>query len=484
MGVRTLWNRLKLFVLMEGLCFLIGTSPCMGAQMQADTSGKLVFWSSLRFRYEMQDNFNIKSYGARPIAGKQDDSFLIGRLRLGFSYQPLEDVLVSIGMQQSMVWDLALDKSDFYNTKFDRENNPYEDKWEPFNTYIQLSNILSQPFSVKAGRQLIYYGDNRIFGPGQWGNTGRWIWDAVKASYKSSWGFGDVYYGRTIIHDPDVISITHRHGFESLGFYGHVDIPTGSLQLGLEPFAMTKKDNHERYKGEDGVYGDFDTYYLGARIFFKNFRGVDFDLTYIKQQGDYGSDDVDAYGYHLLLGYHFNHLPFCPFLSAEYSYGSGDSDPRDRKHETFDAAFGARDKMYGRMNLFQWKNIRDAQVNLEATPRKGIHIKAEYHKFWLAEKRDGWYLNPKVYRDETGHSGDEVGSEFDLVLKVNLPEGNEIQAGYSHFWPDRFAKRLASDKQANWVFIQWRIKLTDTSKPLNSTLKALVFGLERGPALL
>ncbi|HDG98774.1 MAG TPA: hypothetical protein ENG73_11515 [Desulfobacterales bacterium] len=53
----------------------------------------------------------------------------------------------------------------------------------------------------------------------------------------------------------------------------------------------------------------------------------------------------------------------------------------------FDTAFGARDNMYGRMNLFQWKNIRDAQVNLEATPRKDIPIKAEYHKFWLAEKR-------------------------------------------------------------------------------------------------
>ena len=77
-----------------------------------------------------------------------------------------------------------------------------------------------------------------------------------------------------------------------------------------------------------------------------------------------------------------------------------------------------------------------------------------------------------------------MGREFDLVLKVDLPGGNEIQAGYSHFWPDRLAKRLASDKQANWVFIQWRIRLTDTSKPLNSTLKALVFGLERGPALL
>ena len=471
MRLRTLRNRLKLFVLVEAVCFLIGTSPCMGTQTDTDTRGKLVFWSSLRFRYEMQDNFNIKSYGARPVAGKQDDSFLIGRLRLVFSYQPIEDLLVSIGMQHSMVWDLALDKSDFYNTKFRKENNPYEDKWEPYNTYIQVSNILSQPLTLKAGRQLIHYGDHRIFGPGQWGNTGRWIWDAIKASYKASWGFLDAYYGRSIIHDPDVVSISHRHGFESLGFYGHVDIPIESLQVGVEPFAMTKKDTHENYKGEDGVYGDLNTYYLGARVVFKHCHGIDFDLTYLTQQGDYADDDVDAYGYHLLLGYHFNHLPFCPFLSAEYSYASGDSDPGDQKHETFDAAFGARDKMYGRMNLFQWKNIKDAQVNLQATPRRGIQIKAEFHKFWLAEKRDAWYLNPKVYRDQTGHSGDEVGREFDLVLKVNLPKGNEIQAGYGHFWPDEFAKNVASDKQANWIFIQWRIKLTKEPSSKVSALK-------------
>jgi len=93
-------------------------------------------------------------------------------------------------------------------------------------------------------------------------------------------------------------------------------------------------------------------------------------------------------------------------------------------------------------------------------------------------------LNPKVYRDKTGHSEDHVGREFDLVLKVDLPGGNEIQAGYGHLWPDEFARNIASDKQANWVFIQWRIRLTDTNKPLNSTLKALVFGLEKGPALL
>ena len=127
-----------------------------------------------------------------------------------------------------------------------------------------------------------------------------------------------------------------------------------------------------------------------------------------------------------------------------------------------DGAFGARDKMYGRINLFRWRNIRDAQINLELRPKewKWLYLKAEFHKFWLDEKKDSWSLNSKLYRDKSGNSGDEVGKEFDLVCRFNLPKGNQIQTGYGHFWPDEFAKKLASDKQANWFFLQWQYKFS------------------------
>lgn len=140
-----------------------------------------------------------------------------------------------------------------------------------------------------------------------------------------------------------------------------------------------------------------------------------------------------------------------PRVSLEYSFASGDDDPKDDDYETFDGAFGARDKMYGRMNLFHWRNLEDAQANLELRPRKWIHVKAEFHKFWLAEEKDAWYLNPKQYVDRTGESGDEIGEELDIVARFNLPGGHQLQCGFGHFWPNEFAEKQASSREPLWV---------------------------------
>ncbi|MBW2100403.1 MAG: alginate export family protein, partial [Deltaproteobacteria bacterium] len=399
--------------------------------------------------------FNLKYYGDQPAKGEGTDGFLLGRLRLGMDYRPTENIHVAVWGQHADVWDLGFKESDFYNSTCDQEHNPYKDHRELYNTYLEVRQILDQPLSMKAGRQIISYGNKRIFGPGQWGNSGKWIWDAVKLSYKFGDGFVDAYYGRTMLHDPEQFSLNHAHGFESYGLYSRFKLPQGLLGIAAEPFFFTRENDRDRYKCEDGQWGNFDSYYLGCRIFKMNLNGFDSDLTFVKQEGDFANDDIDAYGYHFLLAYNFGQLDFKPRIGFEYSYASGDSDPNDGEKETFDGAFGARDKMYGRMNLFHWKNLKDAQVNLEIKPKKGLYLKAEYHQFWLAEKEDAWYLNSREYRDKTGNSGDKVGKEFDLVGRLKLPWGNEIQLGYGHFWPDEFAENLASDKEADWVFLQW-----------------------------
>ncbi len=112
------------------------------------------------------------------------------------------------------------------------------------------------------------------------------------------------------------------------------------------------------------------------------------------------------------------------------------------------------------MNLFRWQNIRDAQVNLELRPRKWAYCKAELHQFWLDEDKDGWSLNRKFYRDKTGNSGNKVGKEFDFVSRVDFLKGHQVQVGYGHFWPDEFAKKQASSKQADWFFLQWQYKFS------------------------
>jgi len=421
---------------------------------------KLVFGTDIRLRYEFQDNFNQKYYGDNPKQGASDDGFLLGRFRAGLDYRPCETIHLTVWMQHSEVWDMALPDSAFYNQKLEREHNPNKDPWELSDTYLEVKRPFELPLVFKGGRQRIIYGNKRIFGPGQWGNTGRWIWDAVSLSYPFNRGFVDVYYGRTVIHDPDEFSLTHRHFYESLGSYGHFALPQYLLGFVFEPFMMTKRDNHNVYTAEDGITKDLDAYYAGIRVFRDDLRGLDVDMTYLREFGDYSHDALEAYAYHILFAYQFKSLRIRPRVSVEYSVASGDSDPADGDRGTFDGAFGARDKMYGRMNLFHWMNIKDAQVNLEGNPGRWCYFKLGFHQFWLAEEKDAWYLNAKEYRDKTGESGHAVGKELDMVVKVDLPRKNEIQLGFGHFWPDEFAKNQAANKQASWVFLQWEYQFS------------------------
>ncbi len=424
---------------------------------------KWTFGASVRFRYEFQNNFNQLYYGDDPVQGAGNDGFLLGRFRAGLDYRPCKDIHFSLWMQDSEVWDIALADSAFYKGKFGMQNNPNKDRLELWDAFLEIKEIFDLPLSFKCGRQRIFFGNKRIFGPGQWGNTGRWIWDALKFSYKFKHGFVDVYYGRTLLHHPNEFSLDHRHGFESAGIYTHFELPSAFFHTVLEPFFMTKADDHIRYTGEAKIMGDMDSYYWGLRICEEDKKMFDYDVTYIRQGGYFSQDDIDAYGYHLQFAYYFKKMCLKPGISIEYSFASGDSNPYDGDHETFDGAFGARDKMYGRMNLFHFSNLKDVQINLNITPKRWVCLKAEFHKFWLAERKDGWYLNAREYRDKSGASGDEVGRELDFFAIIDLSKNNQFQIGFGHFWPNGFAEKQASHKQSNWVFLQYMYKYSQKS---------------------
>ncbi|MFH1673270.1 MAG: alginate export family protein [Pseudomonadota bacterium] len=417
--------------------------------------------ADIRYRWEYQDNFNQKFYSENPPKGDSDDGFLLQRVRLTVGYNPHRNVHFSAGVQDSRAYDVALSDDAFYNSGLGLEHNPYKDAWELFNTYLEMNNLFGQELSFKGGRQIIAYGDKRIFGPGEWGNTGRYAWDAVKLSYRLGGNFIDTFYGRNVIHEPDRFTLNHRHFFECFAVYSHFLIPGRNRESCLEPFFVRKWDARDNFKSEDNTFDDFNSNYYGVRGCGEIFPGFDYDLTVVRQTGNYGNDDIEAYGYHILAGYKFSSVSWEPRVSAEFSYASGDDDPQDGERGTFDGVFGARDSKYGRMNLMDWKNLQDAQLNLELKPVKSLGLTLELHKFWLAEEKDAWYLNQQVYRDKTGNSGNELGVEFDFIGKyITRIKGLEVQFGYGHFWPGKFVKRLADDVDANWCFLQLHYKLS------------------------
>ena len=162
---------------------------------------KIVSWNDYRLRYECENNFNKKSYGDNPVVGSKNDGFVIGRIRTGIKMYLSKYLALSLGIQHATAWDLNLTNNDFYNKKFGVKNNPYKDYFEPFNTYLEIKNLYNNHLSLKIGRQQIYFGNKLVLGPGNWGNSGTWIWDSIRASYKFKRGYFDAYWGYSMLHE-------------------------------------------------------------------------------------------------------------------------------------------------------------------------------------------------------------------------------------------------------------------------------------------
>ncbi|HDS16135.1 MAG TPA: hypothetical protein ENN66_05915 [Proteobacteria bacterium] len=213
------------------------------------------FYGDVRYRLEYQDNFNARYYGSDPPSGS--DSFLLQRIRLGLRHSFSEKLELGLGIQDARAFGVDLEDDKFYSKNLGLTNHPYKDYAEPYETYVKIKNIGGQNLSLKAGRQSIRYGDNRIFGPGDWGNTGRYHWDAVRLAYRRQAHFLEALWGAHIIHEPRTLSLRHRHNLYGGALYGHYEIRP---ELIVEPFFIRKYDRHDHYQGESGG-GDRDSWF-------------------------------------------------------------------------------------------------------------------------------------------------------------------------------------------------------------------------------
>ena len=425
---------------------------------------KITFGTDLTFRYESLDNFNCSGYGKDVPAGKEDDSIYLGRVRAGANYTPSEKVRFSLWGYQANAWDHSVPKKTFYNSVFGCENNSYEDRAEIYKGYVEVRPV--PQFKIKLGRQRLDYGDFRTFGLCNWANNGPYLWDAVKFSYDfGENNFIDAFYGRIKMNDPKNFSLNHRHSYEGVGVYSRFSLRI--LNAHIEPFFAYKGDDTDRYSEEKGGFGTLNEYYMGSRLWGRDFYNLDYDFWFSREFGKRGSNDIDAFAYHALAGYNFKELWAAPRLSLEYTYSSGDDDPDDGDHETFDVGYGVWGAWLGNQwDFFKWRNFQDLQVNLELWPIEGMHMVFGLHNYWLAEREDAWYKNPQ-YKDSKGNSGRKVGETFDVTAIVDLSKitphslfkGHHLSFTYGHFFHGEVPRNMANgNTDANWFYIQWSYK--------------------------
>lgn len=397
-------------------------------------SSKLAFSVSIRERAELWDGMNAKNYGdSSPDAiGSLNDITLYQRIIAGFVLRPSPFLEIAAHLQDSRAFGWSLRNSKYpglFRVKASGTEepfytmNPNEEYFEVYDLYFQYRNLFDR-LTLKLGRQKISYGDNRIFGPGEWGNTGRWTWDALKVSYAEGENFVDAFIGGTKIHDPVHISIPFlMTEYFGGGVYSHFKVREF---FAAEPFYAVKSEGSADYIRSL----DITRQWLGIRLFNNDLNHSVLDFTYAREFGNESGKSITAFGIVAKAGYQFHCLPAKPMLCIRESYASGGTKD-EAKIRTFEPAYGSRDQYYGRMNITSWSNLDDREIILYLFPVDGMKLEFNYHRLKIPAP-DDFTLNGTLKLLAGKH---HLGDEFNVFADYNLNPNLRLTGALGWFLP-------------------------------------------------
>ena len=393
----------------------------------------------VRLRFEDDDAFDVRGY--RPTT---DDRFLLSRIMLDASVRVSSRHRFVVQLRDAREIGSQLMQRDF------PRSNPFVDALDIRQLHYEGSGFAGSALGVRLGRQQISYGDQRVFGPGQWGNTGRWAWDAALVNLKRSHVDADVWIGRPVRNRPN----RWPNASVPEPVVGVVYVRALALPARLDLFAVRKEDRSGTTAGEHGP-GDLRSNSVGFQA--EGTRGrLDYALTGVVQRGWWGRDRIRAAGASGTLGARLT-LPWQPRLRAVLTWGSGDRDPQDGVHWTFDGVLGGADiAFYGYCNLFFWANLWDRELQLLLHPTDQLDLHLQGHAFALASRRDAWYSTSLsvVRRDTSGRAGTELGREIDLRAVYRPRPWLELMAGLGYFSPGSFVSQTGLARPALWRMVQ------------------------------
>ena len=123
-------------------------------------------------------------------------------------------------------------------------------------------------------------------------------------------------------------------------------------------------------------------------------------------------------------------------LGTAFNLGSGDDDPTDGVHRTFDQLYPLGHAYYGYMDLFALQNLRNTEVTVEAALPRGTTLRVALQDFALfSPGADAWYnvAGAVVYHAGDAAISSHVGNELDVTVRLPVgPVGLEV--GYGRFF--------------------------------------------------
>ena len=455
------------------------------------------FGGDNRARYEFKDGFGIAGvpgsldFRDHGVKGANIDTFneyVIDKLRYHIGFTQKWFSVYGEGRSSFAVNDNRF--AYFANptppgTVNDKGQGPESDTIDLQQAYVTIGNHKEFPLSLKVGRQELSYGEERLVGAFGWNNIGR-VFDAAKVRYQNEWFGADFFTSRVVIPEDEQFNVNNDYDYFSGIYATTAKIPKNTLDLyflarnsqkgavAAEPSPQFPQPSPRdiytvggRLKSLPGQIGNWD-YTLEGAYQFGNFRDLRVGAPTVRLT-------QDAYMFVAQGGYTFADVWATPRLGLEYAFGSGDSNPKDNKHETFENLFPTNHKFYGYMDFVSLQNIHDVRAILQLKPHSRVSLAVEGHGFWLADATDNFYNVGGIPRGGTaatptgnGYGINKnynrfVGTELDIVAGVAVTRFAQMEVGLGHFFTGDYISQSLShknfgSKDANYLYVQGTIK--------------------------
>ena len=292
----------------------------------------LTMGSQLRLRAEGRNNFKFDESRAG-----NDEGFVLSRFRWDLTWEPAEHVTGVVELQDARIYgERRIDEN--------RTPNIFADELDVHQAFLDLRSPESAgvPVVLRAGRQKLSYGAQRLVSPLEWVNTAR-VFDGVKVVAGAGTGRTlDGFATRLVPVAPRGLNRHDRTAsrmFNS-GFHGLYYTDRRLMaDSSVEAYWLLRR---ERSLG-DAVHT------VGGRVDAAlGPWGIDVEAA--RQAGTFGGEAHRAYMAHAGASFATG-LPGRPTLSAAVNLGGGDDDPGDGVHRTFDNLYPLNHAFYGYMAL-------------------------------------------------------------------------------------------------------------------------------------
>jgi hypothetical protein len=362
-----------------------------------------------------------------------DDAYFLHRIRVNMKLKPVSWFEANFQGNDSRV--AGIDAS--------RPLGIFKNPFDIRQAYVRFGSSDSI-FKLSVGRQLLNYGGQRLLGPLDWTNNSR-NWDAVKLEIGNNSAKVDLFASSVVETDPNRRVDQPKRGHNIHGAYGSF---TNLLPLSVvEPYLLYKTG------AGSGVAS------MGVRVASrpgqKKLRGNDYQVEVIKQTGRFQFLAHDAWAVALVGGHTFGASQWKPRVSAEFSGASGDGNPGDRHHRTFDHLLGTNHLFYGLVDAVGWQNMRNVRIGLDAQPRKGLQLIGDFHWLWLGSPNDALYdvAGKATVRPKAGNTARAIGTELDFQVVWNARPSWKLGGGVGHLFAGSYLKLNAGGSGQTFPYL-------------------------------